>query len=474
KTNKNEARTVLNAFRKETKQIVELKLLNGKFIETTPDHPFYVQSKGWVEAGKLNVNDKLLDEKHSELLIKSIEIVDHSVPVYNLEIEGNHTYFAHGVLVHNVNCLITQTPDGSYIVTTTDGKTKLADYTVDENGNGHITNIDSQALADASDREAQGTLGFNPTLLDSDQQFVLQNGQKQNLYYDRSTGDLKVVTDFDSIQFIGGTGYSGSQISTPTFGNTLATWEPASLYSGNQTQVLLGSIFLGGGTVLAASETGPAAPFIGAGVGGAYFGAENNLVDQRSGIAQTIGWNAFQNINSREVAFNGLLGGAIGVASEGVFSVGSGLLTGTVFSSTADSVLGNATRPSFYVNSAGEAIPATGYRALGGESNINEALTGSISSRSPSYITFDDITLMTPNEVKNLLQLPREPSHVVIFDTLHLTNDLKIPTGRWNLTNTPEPITSTFPEWGTGGGTQAITNQPIKIDNLIDIRGNYK
>ncbi|MDX1920966.1 MAG: Hint domain-containing protein [Candidatus Caenarcaniphilales bacterium] len=115
KTNKNEARTVLNAFRKETKQIVELKLKNGKFIETTPDHPFYVQSKGWVEAGKLNINDKLFDKGHSELAIESLKIVDRVVPVYNLEVEGNHTYYAHGVLVHNKNCWVT-TKDGQSLL----------------------------------------------------------------------------------------------------------------------------------------------------------------------------------------------------------------------------------------------------------------------------------------------------------------------------------------------------------------------
>ena len=43
-------------------------------------------------------------------------------------------------------------------------------------------------------------------------------------------------------------------------------------------------------------------------------------------------------------------------------------------------------------------------------------------------------------------------------------NDLRVPMGRWNTTNLPEPFATTFPENGVGGGTQAITNSPIKIN----------
>jgi hypothetical protein len=70
---------------------------------------------------------------------------------------------------------------------------------------------------------------------------------------------------------------------------------------------------------------------------------------------------------------------------------------------------------------------------------------------------------MSPSTVQSLLQLPRTPTNWVSFDTLQLINDLKIPTGNWNTTTILEPITNTFPKWGSGGGTQAITNQPIQI-----------
>ena len=74
-------------------------------------------------------------------------------------------------------------------------------------------------------------------------------------------------------------------------------------------------------------------------------------------------------------------------------------------------------------------MPATGYRAVGGPA-VEEALTGTIAPRNPTYITFDNIKNMTPSEAQGLLQLPRTPSNWVSFDTLPLVNDLKIPTGK--------------------------------------------
>ena len=122
-------------------------------------------------------------------------------------------------------------------------------------------------------------------------------------------------------------------------------------------------------------------------------------------------------------------------------------------------------RPNFYVTSDGTAIPSTGYRAVGGPA-VEEAATGTVAPRNPTYISFDNIKDMSPSAVQDWLQLPRTPSHWSSFDTLPLINDLKIPTGKWNTTTVPEPITSTFPEWGKGGGTQAITNQPIKLNGF--------
>jgi RHS repeat-associated protein len=120
-----------------------------------------------------------------------------------------------------------------------------------------------------------------------------------------------------------------------------------------------------------------------------------------------------------------------------------------------------ATRTSFYVTADGTAIPATGYRAVGGPS-VAQAETGNLMSQyGPTYITFTDISSMSGAEAKSVLQLKYEPSAYAAFDTLQIIDDLSIPGGNWNRSLIPEPITSTFPQYGIGGASQAITTTPI-------------
>jgi filamentous hemagglutinin len=130
-----------------------------------------------------------------------------------------------------------------------------------------------------------------------------------------------------------------------------------------------------------------------------------------------------------------------------------------------------SSKPDFYVTSDGTAVPATGYRGFGGDRNLAEATSGVIAPRNPTYFTFNNITGMTGQEVQDLLQLPQVPTHGVSFDTLQLIPDLSIPGGRWNTLPTPEPFTSTYPEWGTGGGTQAITSKPISVSKPFPLGG---
>ncbi len=119
------------------------------------------------------------------------------------------------------------------------------------------------------------------------------------------------------------------------------------------------------------------------------------------------------------------------------------------------------TSPSFYVTADGTAIPATGYRAVGGPA-VEQAEAGNLMSANPqTYVTFTDISGMGGADAKSVLQLEREPSHYATFDTLQIIDDLSVPTGRWGTSSIMEPITTTFPEYGIGGATQATTKTPI-------------
>jgi len=73
--------------------------------ETTEEHPFYVDGKGWVKAEDLKTGDNLRLFDGSNIQIDSIEIrkLDEEIKVYNFEVDDFHTYFVGtaGFLVHN-------------------------------------------------------------------------------------------------------------------------------------------------------------------------------------------------------------------------------------------------------------------------------------------------------------------------------------------------------------------------------------
>lgn len=102
--NQVESKLVTNVFKKQSKTLVKLKV-NNEIIETTAEHPFYVDKIGWVEARNLSLGDKVKTHNGKFATIDSKEInnLDLPINVYNFEVEGNHNYFVgnSGVLVHN-------------------------------------------------------------------------------------------------------------------------------------------------------------------------------------------------------------------------------------------------------------------------------------------------------------------------------------------------------------------------------------
>jgi len=74
-------------------------------IETTPEHPFWVEGKGFVKAGELKSGDRLRvsDGSSKEVTDVTQEELEEPVQVYNFEVEDWHTYYVSeaGVLVHN-------------------------------------------------------------------------------------------------------------------------------------------------------------------------------------------------------------------------------------------------------------------------------------------------------------------------------------------------------------------------------------
>ena len=103
-------KTVLETYIREVTTLVHLTV-NGEEIVTTVDHPFYVNSRGFVKAGELAIGDELLDPNKNILLVENfdVELTEEPVKVYNFEVEDFHTYHVgeFRIFVHNADYKIT-------------------------------------------------------------------------------------------------------------------------------------------------------------------------------------------------------------------------------------------------------------------------------------------------------------------------------------------------------------------------------
>ena len=80
-------------------------------ITCTPNHPFYVDGKGWLDAGALAVGTSVSSRRGDVLTVKSVDWQrqENGFTVYNFTVEDVHNYFvgvgAGGAWVHNVRCI---------------------------------------------------------------------------------------------------------------------------------------------------------------------------------------------------------------------------------------------------------------------------------------------------------------------------------------------------------------------------------
>ena len=88
----------------EASELMHLRTA-GDTITATPNHPFRVAGRGWVQAGDLATGDTLCLADGGRTSVVSVirEKLSSPVDVYNLEVADFHTYFVAtaGVWVHN-------------------------------------------------------------------------------------------------------------------------------------------------------------------------------------------------------------------------------------------------------------------------------------------------------------------------------------------------------------------------------------
>ena len=97
---------VLEKYVRKTRELVHI-IVGGKEIVSTPDHPYYVAGRGFVNAHQLCIGTLLLDADgkvlEAEQIYKEQLGKNEEVTVYNFQVEDWHTYHVGEMkmLVHN-------------------------------------------------------------------------------------------------------------------------------------------------------------------------------------------------------------------------------------------------------------------------------------------------------------------------------------------------------------------------------------
>ncbi len=105
KTGEFEINKVYETFVHETDLLFIISYEDGTKLETTWNHPFWIQDLGWTEAKDLRPGDLGLLKDGEYLMVTDVteKSLDAKVNVYNFEVENVHSYMVgeDGVTVHN-------------------------------------------------------------------------------------------------------------------------------------------------------------------------------------------------------------------------------------------------------------------------------------------------------------------------------------------------------------------------------------
>ncbi|HEY3281081.1 MAG TPA: polymorphic toxin-type HINT domain-containing protein [Armatimonadota bacterium] len=99
------AQQAAQTFQREAPTTVTLTFDGGETLTTTPDHPFWVEGKGWTIAGELGIGTSIVTRAGPSLRIAGLRLKRQPTPVYNFEVAETHSYFVgllgQGLWVHN-------------------------------------------------------------------------------------------------------------------------------------------------------------------------------------------------------------------------------------------------------------------------------------------------------------------------------------------------------------------------------------
>lgn len=132
-TGENVLRVVDKTFVRHADQLVHLTI-DGDTLTTTGEHPFWVDGRGWVNAGDLKPGDVLVTPDGVATLDRKL-VEQRGETVYNFRVPGLHDYYAIAggtpVLVHNADYSgVTHFVDGDSFIHTAGSLEAMADVRV--------------------------------------------------------------------------------------------------------------------------------------------------------------------------------------------------------------------------------------------------------------------------------------------------------------------------------------------------------
>jgi hypothetical protein len=104
-TTKREFKRVIGLTVGVRKDLVKVYLDDESALTMSSNHRFYVKEKGWVQALEIVLGDTLFDKDSKEVRVKKTEKEPYTdeIRVYNIDVEGFHTYHVgkRGIITHN-------------------------------------------------------------------------------------------------------------------------------------------------------------------------------------------------------------------------------------------------------------------------------------------------------------------------------------------------------------------------------------
>ena len=102
RSGKQASQRIVNILKNTVPVTLELRI-GATTIRCSPEHPFWIPEAGWCQAGTLTPGTSLRAKSGVLVTVDTVKREAGSSAVFNIEVEGFHTYFVSdlGILVHN-------------------------------------------------------------------------------------------------------------------------------------------------------------------------------------------------------------------------------------------------------------------------------------------------------------------------------------------------------------------------------------